>query len=149
MTLHLRPAEKTDLNVLLDLYGQLNPADPEPQAEAVEPLFSQMLANPMTRILVACVGERVASTCTLVVVPNLTRGLAPYAVIENVVTDADCRGQGVGKAVMSYAIEEAWKAGCYKVMLMTGTQREGTIAFYESLGFRSDSKTAMDLRRPD
>ena len=74
---------------------------------------------------------------------NMARGLAPYAV-----TDAVCRGRGAGKAVMTFAIEEAWKAGCYKVMLMTGTQRDGTVAFYESLGFRSDKKTAMDLRRP-
>ena len=148
MDITCRDALASDLPHLLHLYRQLNPADPEPEAGAVETLFSQMLANPMTRILVACEDETIVSTCTLVVVPNLTRGLAPYAVIENVVTDAACRGRGAGKAVMNYAIEEAWKAGCYKVMLMTGTQREGTIAFYESLGFRSDSKTAMDLRRP-
>ncbi len=149
MTLHLRPAEAADLSDLLNLYRQLNPTDPEPNPIAAEALFSQMLANPMTRILAACAGKALVSTCTLVVAPNLTRGLAPYAVIENVVTDAAFRGQGAGKAVMNYAIEQAWEAGCYKVMLMTGTQREGTIAFYESLGFRSDSKTAMDLRRPE
>ena len=148
MNLTCRDALASELAELLDLYRQLNPADPEPDPQAAAALFSQMLETPMTRVLVAHDGEKCLSTCTLVVVPNLTRGLAPYAVIENVVTDADNRGRGAGKAVMKHAIQEAWKAGCYKVMLMTGTQREGTVAFYESLGFRGDRKAAMDLRRP-
>ncbi|TQV77776.1 GNAT family N-acetyltransferase [Denitrobaculum tricleocarpae] len=148
MNLTCREALASELQDLLRLYRQLNPADPEPDPQAAEALFSQMRENTMTRILVAHDGEKSLSTCTLVVVPNLTRNLEPYAVIENVVTDAKSRGQGAGKAVMSHAIEEAWKAGCYKVMLMTGTQREGTIAFYESLGFRADSKTGLEIRRP-
>ena len=149
MKLHLRPAERTDLPEILRLYGQLNPADPQPEPEAASDVLAQMIDSPITRVLLALEGAQAVSTCTLVVVPNLTRRLAPYAVIENVVTDAACRGRGAGKAVMNYAIEEAWKAGCYKVMLMTGKQRDGTVAFYESLGFSADRKTGMEIRRPE
>lgn len=148
MMLDLRPAEIRDLNDLLRLYRQLNLADPEADQDAAAAVLSEMIESPIMEVLLALGGSQAVSTCTLLVVPNLTRALSPYAVIENVVTDAAFRGRGAGRAVMNYAIGKAWKAGCYKIMLMTGTQREGTIAFYESLGFRSDSKTAMDLRRP-
>ncbi len=147
MTITVRSAQQTDLDTLLALYRQLNPADPIPDRDAAAATLESLLASPMTQVLLAVDATQILGGCTLVIVPNLTRRLASYAVIENVVTDQKSRRRGVGKIVMSYAIEEAWKAGCYKVMLMTGTQREGTIAFYESIGFRSDSKTAMELRR--
>ena len=57
--------------------------------------------------------------CTVTVVPNLTRGCQPYGLIENVVTHAEHRQRGYGKAVLAEALALAWSQGCYKVMLMT------------------------------
>ncbi|WP_282610625.1 GNAT family N-acetyltransferase [Pelagibius sp. Alg239-R121] len=148
MAISIRPAQQSDLSELLRLYQQLNPADPLPDRETADGVLLQMLENPMTRILIALEDGHAVSTCTLVIVPNLTRNLASYAVIENVVTDTACRGRGAGKAVMNYAIEQAWEAGCYKVMLMTGKQRDNTVAFYGSLGFSAERKTGMEIRRP-
>lgn len=147
MTITVRAAEQPDLDALLRLYQQLNPADPMPDREDAVATLESLSGNPMTRVLLAVDGDQLVGSCTLVIVPNLTRNLASYAVIENVVTDENSRRRGVGKIVMSHAIDAAWKAGCYKVMLMTGTRRDGTIAFYESLGFRADSKTGMEIRR--
>ncbi len=148
MTLTLRSAQKSDLKDLLSLYAQLNPQDPIPAVGDADAMFETILGNPVTTLLLALDSEKVLATCTLVVIPNLTRNLMPYAVIENVVTDEKHRRTGAGKAVMQHAVEEAWKAGCYKVMLMTGKERDGTIAFYESVGFRADRKTGMEIRRP-
>jgi GNAT superfamily N-acetyltransferase len=87
------------------------------------------------------------TSCTLIVIPNLTRRGAPYALIENVVTHADHRRAGHGRAVLKAAVAAAWAAGCYKVMLLTGRKDAGTLAFYLRAGFEQ-SKTGFQIRRP-
>ena len=87
-------------------------------------------------------GELV-STCTLTMIPNLTRMGRPYGLIENVVTHPDYRKQGLGTQVLRYALNIAWEHGCYKVMLMTGSKREETLLFYEKVGFKRDIKTGF------
>jgi GNAT superfamily N-acetyltransferase len=80
------------------------------------------------------------------VIPNLTRGGAPYALIENVVTDSAHRNRGYGKAILKDATEAAWRAGCYKVMLLTGSRRPAILKFYQDAGFEQN-KTGFQIRR--
>ena len=94
------------------------------------------------------VADRLVGTCTLTVIPNLTRNGRSYGIIENVVTDERHRRQGIGKALLQAALERAWTAGCYKVTLTTGSRRPETLAFYEGAGFRRDVKTAFEAKRP-
>jgi GNAT superfamily N-acetyltransferase len=91
---------------------------------------------------------KIISTCYLNIIPNLTRNASPYAVIENVVTDLAFRNQGFGQKLMKFALESAWKAGCYKVMLQTGSKREGTHKFYAACGFVEGEKFAFNARNP-
>jgi GNAT superfamily N-acetyltransferase len=72
--------------------------------------------------------------------------IIPYALIENVVTHTDHRNRGFGKAILKAATERAWVEGCYKVMLMTGSKRPSTIAFYGAAGFEQ-TKTGFQIRR--
>jgi GNAT superfamily N-acetyltransferase len=143
----LRPAGPDDLPGLLALYAELNPADPPLDAATAEARFTAILAQPGMMIFVAAKGEAPLASCTLVVVPNLTRAGAPYALIENVVTHSSARRQGLGRAVIRHAIDSAWKAGCYKVMLLTGRGDTGTYDFYTDCGFKQD-KTGFQVRRP-
>lgn len=83
------------------------------------------------------------SSATLVVVPNLTHGCRPYALIENVVTHADYRGRGYATAVMAAAELAARGAGCYKIMLLTGSKAESVLGFYEKCGYNRRDKTAF------
>jgi GNAT superfamily N-acetyltransferase len=80
------------------------------------------------------------------VIPNLTRGGQPYGLIENVVAHAEHRGRGYGKKLLQAAVTAAWEADCYKVMLMTGSKKPSTLAFYASAGFEQD-KTGFQVRR--
>jgi hypothetical protein len=48
--------------------------------------------------------------------------------------------------VLRAALNLAWSAGCYKVMLMTGSRKEETLRFYERTGFVSGAKTAFVAR---
>ena len=38
------------------------------------------------------------------------------------------------------ALDEAWKSGCYKVMLLTGAENRHTRSFYEQAGFDGAAK---------
>jgi hypothetical protein len=44
-------------------------------------------------------------------------------------------------------MDTAWEAGCYKIMLATGSRREETLQFYESAGFERGGKTFFQARR--
>ncbi|WP_427893121.1 N-acetyltransferase family protein [Kribbella sp. GL6] len=135
-----RAARADDLDGVLALYRQLHPTDPPvPNARDT---FTTILDRPGLQLYVLVDGAAVVATTYLNLIPNLTRGGAPYAVIENVVVDEPRRGTGLGKEIMAATLQEAWDAGCYKVMLQTGSRRESTHAFYRNCGLDANQKTA-------
>jgi GNAT superfamily N-acetyltransferase len=134
---------------LLALYKYLHPADePLPAPAVVDEVWHEALANPRCRYFGGFVGERLVSTCTIMVIPNLTRGCKPYGVIENVVTHQEHRQQGWGRAVLAHALQFAWSQGCYKVLLSTGRKDEATLKFYANAGFDRDAKQAFVAKPP-
>jgi len=139
----VRFATEADLPALLTLYADLHPDEAPLSLLEAGARLRQLSSYPRSGVLLADGG---VATCTLVVIPNITRGGAPYALIENVVTLAVHRKRGHGKAVLAAAIEAAWEAGCYKVMLLTGSKNPATLAFYESAGF-TQNKTGFQIRR--
>ncbi|OOG67906.1 GNAT family N-acetyltransferase [Sinorhizobium sp. A49] len=143
----IRAAQAGDLPGLLALYGELNPDDQTLDAEVAADRFAAILAQPGMSVFIGFADEIAAASVTSVVVPNLTRGGAPYALIENVVTAASFRKRGFAGALIRHAVSEAWAAGCYKVMLLTGSKDPATLRFYENCGFRQD-KTGYQIRRP-
>jgi len=143
---HIRSATTADLAALFALYQHLIPDEAPPAPDQARAIFTQLAAYPGSAVLLALVKDQPVATCTLIVVPNLTRGGAPYALIENVVTHASCRGQGHGTALLKSACSAAWAAGCYKVMLLTGSDDPATHAFYQGAGFTA-SKTGYQMRR--
>ncbi len=108
--------------------------------------FDAIITHPGTTIFGSFDAQRLTCVVTLHVLPNLTRGGRPYALIENVVTSPDHRNKGYARATMQAAIDAAWQADAYKIMLLTG-QDTGALGFYESLGFNADQKFGMQLRR--
>lgn len=134
-----------ELPDLLRLYAFLHPDDPviDPNDGTTSRLWEQILADANLRYYVAEDEKKIVATCTLTVIPNLTRGLRPYGVIENVVTDPEFRKQGFATHVLRHALTEAWQAGCYKVMLETGSKKEETLRFYEKAGFQRGVKTGF------
>lgn len=147
--MHIRHLQAQDLDALLQLYTQLHAQDdPLPEQKAVDAVWQEALSNPCCRYFGVFEADRLIASCTLVVIPNLTRGCRSYGLIENVVTHAEFRGRGHGKAVLAHALAVAWSANCYKVMLMTGRKDEATLRFYESAGFDRHSKQAFVAKPP-
>ena len=147
-TPELRHATRDDLDALLALYAQLNPGDVVAPRERVAAILDRIVASDDFAIVVATLGGAVVATCYLNVIPNLTRGGASYAVIENVVVDAARRGTGLGQAVLRLALAQAWRRGCYKALLQTGVRDPAVHRFYESCGFSASEKTGFVARPP-
>ena len=144
----IRPVALHELDQLLALYQHLHPTDaPLPARDELDALWRRILADPQLHYLVAEVDGQLVASCTLAVIANLTRGARPYAVVENVVTHAAFRRRGVAKALLRDAIARAWQAGCYKVMLLSGTEREAAHTLYESIGFARGTKVAFVIKR--
>jgi len=144
----VRAAADHDLPEVLNLYQHLHPHDPQLEPAASERVWSALLTSGFTTVIVAQAAERLVSSCTLAIVPNLSRGGRSYGVIENVVTHADYRKLGLGRRVLAHALDLAWQADCYKVLLATGSKREATLRFYEGAGFLRGGKTYFEVRRP-
>ena len=98
---------------------------------------------PNHHIIVNEIDGKIVSSCVCVIIPNLTRGIRPYAFIENVVTHEDYRGKGYASECLDFAKKIATEENCYKMMLLTGSKKETTLRFYERAGYNSSDKTAF------
>ena len=145
--MNIRLIHPNELNELLALYEHLHKSDePLPESSVVQAVWQELMANPRYRYFGSYVGNTLVASCTITVIPNLTRGCKPYGVIENVVTHTSHRNKGYGKALLAHALSHAWSTGCYKVMLLTGRKDEATLQFYESAGFDRHAKQAFHAK---
>ena len=141
-----REATANDVDALLDLYQYLSSDN-----ERCPPELAKVNINKITRmegsaVLVGEVYGQILTSCTVIMIPNLTRAGRPFAIIENVVTHPEHRGKGLGTAILDDASNRAWSHDCYKIMLSTGSKKPSTLSFYESAGFEQ-SRTGFQKRR--
>jgi ribosomal protein S18 acetylase RimI-like enzyme len=139
----LREVNETDLNGLLKLYTELHSNAMPECGEKPAGIWAEILGNKNHHIIVAEEEGRIVSSCTLLIVPNLTHAQRPYALIENVITATDFRRRGLASACMDHAKDIAVRADCYKIMLMTGSKQESVLTFYERAGYNREDKTAF------
>ena len=144
----IRHACQADFEDLLALYRQLHPDDVTPADGSDRDAFIAIIESAHFHLFVATQGDSLVASTYLNVIPNVTRNASPYAVIENVITDARYRYRGIGQQIMAHTLEFAWRAGCYKAMLQTGSKRESTHAFYRACGFNNDEKVGYLARPP-
>ena len=141
--IRVRAMRKDELDQLLQLYTHMHdkPDAPLPPVEQLGLLWDDIVANPMLYYFVGEVERELVSSCTMAIIPNLTRGARPYGLIENVVTHRDYRKRGYGTCILQHALQVAWEQNCYKVMLLTGRKDEATLRFYDRAGFKRGVKT--------
>jgi GNAT superfamily N-acetyltransferase len=132
----IRPAERTDLPAVLALYAQpdLDNGQVLPLAEA-EHLYARFARYPDYTLYVAEREGRIAGSFALLIMDNLGHLGAPSAIVEDVVVDPELHGEGIGQAMMHFALAEAGKKRCYKLVLSSNAKRKRAHRFYESLGF--------------
>jgi GNAT superfamily N-acetyltransferase len=136
-----------ELSGLLDLYKFLNPDDPDMRGtEYIKELWKEVFNEPNRFYYVIEEDRIIVSSCTFMIIANLTRGGKPFGFIENVVTHPDYRNRGFSTAILHKAVETARQNNCYKVMLLTGRKEESTLRFYENAGFQKGEKTGFIMR---
>ena len=145
----IREIKNDDLRGLLELYTHLHEKEVPEIDDKVLGIWDTIMNDPNHHIIVAEEDGRIVSSCVCLIIPNLTRGLKPHAFIENVVTDKDHRGQGLGKKIMERAIAFARERDCYKVILESASFRKEAHQFYKNLGFDGDSKKAFIMKLKD
>jgi GNAT superfamily N-acetyltransferase len=145
-TVTIRDARAGDLPRMLELYLQLSESSQIPEDE-IRPVSDAHLtalqridADPNVRVLVAEEDGLIVGTLALYVMPNLSHGGRPFAIVENVVVDASQRGTGLGRRLMAEAERIAAEADCYKVALTSNNKRAPAHAFYETIGYTHSHK---------
>ena len=136
MQVTVRVAEKGDLPGILAVYAQPELDAGElltlEQAERIYNIFQQY---PSYHLYVAVAGTRIVGTFALLIMDNLAHLGKKSAVVEDVGVLPEFQGQGVGKIMMQFAMQEAKKNSCYKLGLSSNAKRERAHQFYDSLGF--------------
>ena len=139
----IREAIKEDLALLLDLYTQLHDNAMPVIDTAMGKLWNDILSDENHHIVVGVLDNKIISSCVIIIVPNLTHSQRPYALIENVITHEDYRGNGYATSILNFAGEIACRENCYKIMLLTGSKKESTLDFYEKAGYNRHDKTGF------
>ena len=82
----IREATRDDFTIINSLMSELNPSDIVENMKQRERVFQNIIEDPNNYIYVGTIDEVVVTRCYLNIIPNITWGAAPYALIENVVT---------------------------------------------------------------
>lgn len=139
----VREAMEKDLDEVLRLYLFLHEKSIPEQSEHLISAWNQIVEDKNHHLILNVIDNKIVSSCACVIIPNLTRGVRPYAFVENVVTHKDYRGKGYATECLRYARDIAVKQNCYKMMLLTGSKDPKTFRFYQNVGYNSTDKIAF------
>lgn len=139
----IREAQKDDLDALLHLYLFLHEKEMPKFSQQLYETWNTILEDKNHYVILNSINGVIVSSCVCVIIPNLTRGIRPYAFVENVVTHEKYRGRGYATECLNYAKMIAEKNHCYKIMLLTSAKEQRTLNFYQNAGYNSNDKTAF------
>jgi GNAT superfamily N-acetyltransferase len=103
--------------------------------DAYERAFADIDADSRNHLVVADEGGEIVACMQITYIPGLGRHGSERSQIEAVRVRSDRRGSGVGREMMTWAIEQARQRGCALVQLTTDKSRLDAHRFYSRLGF--------------
>ncbi|RQX00781.1 GNAT family N-acetyltransferase [Micromonospora globispora] len=103
--------------------------------EAYEKAFADITADPRNHLIVADADGELVGCMQITYIPGLGRHGAERSLIESVRVRSDLRGRGLGRDMMTWAIDRARERGCALVQLTTDKSRADAHRFYRNLGF--------------
>ncbi len=139
----IREADIRDLDKLLELYSALFGKSILEKNEDTVRIWNRIMSDRTYHVIIAEENGVLVSTCTCVIIPNLTYDQRPFAVVENIVTKSEYRAQGFATACLQEAQKIAESENCFRIMLVTQSKLQSTHKFYEKLGYSKDDMTAF------
>ncbi|QPC43094.1 GNAT family N-acetyltransferase [Kaustia mangrovi] len=136
-----RPARSSDLTEILrlladDPLGKTRETVSDGVDTAYEEAFAAMEADPNQLMAVGVDDSGDVVACLQITfIPGLSRGGMWRGQIESVRVSSRHRGQGLGRALLDWAIARCRERGCGLVQLTSDKTRADAIRFYEGLGF--------------
>ncbi|GAB3846663.1 GNAT family N-acetyltransferase [Micromonospora andamanensis] len=133
-----RDAVRADLPAILDLLADdmLGRTRDVGEVDATyEKAFAEITADSRNQLVVAEAGSELLGCMQLTYIPGLGRHGTERQLIESVRVRSDQRGRGLGRQMMTWAIDQARRRGCGLVQLTTDKSRHDAHRFYLGLGF--------------
>lgn len=140
MEVEIRAARREDVAAIAamfagdDLGGHGDSVDPD-DLPAYMTAFDAIAASPNDQLFVAVLDSEIVGTFQTTLITSLTGKGSSNMTIEAVNTRSDMRGRGIGKAMISHAVDQATAHGARLVQLMSNGNRAGAHRFYSRLGF--------------
>ncbi|MFD7844543.1 GNAT family N-acetyltransferase [Nocardia sp. NPDC059764] len=136
----IRAAGPADLLAVLAIHGQ----DPSSIATELQRYTWErmMRRSEDLTVYLAEIDGKPVGTATQLVMPNVTYDCLPTAFIEAVVVAAEYRRRGIASAMLRRLLEDARRAGCNKVQLLSHKRHaaDGAHSLYSSLGFEPEAE---------
>lgn len=104
--------------------------------EAAKKRFNEILSDPNYIIKIAEIDGKIVGSTTLFIELKFIHELGMVGHIEDVVTDKNFQGYGIGKKIILSLLDEAKNRGCYKTILDCD---DDLIPFYEKITFQGIS----------
>lgn len=140
--IRFRLAERRDVSAIVGLLADdglgaarelLGPPLPDSYFRA----FDMMAHERGNEIVVGELGGRIVACLQLVITHGLSRQGQARATLEAVRVATDLRGQGIGKQIVTFAMERARAKGASIMQLTSDKSRTDAHRFYEQLGFKA------------
>jgi GNAT superfamily N-acetyltransferase len=133
----VRLADRTDAAALQSLYCQL--VD-DVNVNVTESQIQMIAEDARTRLFVCEIDGDVRATVLVSLCADVMYADQPFAVIENLVVDHRCRGNGIGQALLREVEQYCLSRNCSKMMLLSSAHRPNAHRFFEHVGFSADLK---------
>ena len=154
-TLSFRRATRVDVPTLVamladDVLGAQRERFADPLPQTYYDAFAAIDSDPNNLLLLAENADQIVGMLQITFIPYLTYQGGWRALIEGVRVAKSARGQGIGQALLTEALDRARANGCHLIQLTTDKTRADALAFYERLGFRASHEgMKLHLSRPD
>jgi GNAT superfamily N-acetyltransferase len=135
-SINIREANEPDLPMILSLHEELASSQADNLSlKNAEYIFQRIKIYPNYKIFVAEIQGQIVGTLALLIMDNLAHSGSPSGIVEDLVVAKEWQGQGVGKAMMAFAMKQCSRSSCYKLVLSSNSVRTQAHEFYERLGF--------------
>lgn len=136
----IRSAVRSDLSDIVrlladDQLGSEREKCSTPLPDSYYAAFRAINDDPNNELFVVDLNGKIVGVLQLTFIPYITYQGSWRALIEGVRVDSSMRSAGIGRRLVSWAIERAKSKGCNLVQLTSNKERSDAILFYKSLGF--------------